>query len=124
MYFLTGKLNYNGQTSSLELCENIFDKLQILPRSTLIPYSTFSISFDLPDLKYNVGRYRVLVSVVECGDVSKVCVCVYVCVCFRSTPSCLSKCLISCETAIHAHRNIAEYVNIYSHHNLTVVIKV
>ena len=61
--------------------ENIFEKRQILPRSTLIPYSTFSISFDLPDLNYNVGRDRVLVSVVECGDFSKVCVCVCVCVC-------------------------------------------
>ena len=83
-----------------------------------MPYSTFSISFDLPDLNYNVGRGRVLASVVGCGDVSKVCVCV----CLRSTPICLSKCQISCETAIHAHRSIAEYVNIYGHHNSTVVI--
>ena len=86
MYFLTGKLSYNGQTSSLETVKKI-DKRQILPRSTLIPDSTFSISFDLPDLNYNVGRDRVLVSVLECGDVSSACVracmraCVRVCVC-------------------------------------------
>ena len=63
-----------------------------------------------------------LVSVMECGDVSKVCVCVCVCVCFRSTHICLSKCQISCETAIHAHRIIAEYVNMYGHHNSMVVV--
>ena len=72
---LTGKLNYNGQTSSLEIMKTY------LTISTLIPYSTFSISFDIPDLNYNVGRDRVLVLVVECGDVSKVRACVHACVC-------------------------------------------
>ena len=61
-----------------------------------------------------------LVSVLECGDVSKVCVCMSVCV-FQIYPICLSKCPISCETAIHAHRNIAEYVNMYGHHYATLV---
>ena len=74
MCFLTGKTNYK----QLGNCENIFDKRQILPRSTLIPYSTFSFSFDLPDLNYNVGRDCVVVSVVDCGDATKMCVCVCV----------------------------------------------
>ena len=89
MYFLTGKVNYNGQTSSLEIVNTYLTNVKFLPRSTMIPCSTFSISFALPDPNYNVGRDRMLVSVVECGVVSKVCVCVClcVCVCFRSTPS-------------------------------------
>ena len=65
-----------------------------------------------------------LVSVVECGMFLKcVCVCVSVCVCvcvFQTYPICLFKCLISYETAINAHRKIAEYVIMYGHHNSTV----
>ena len=62
-------------------------------------------------------------SVCVCMCVSVcVCVCLCVCVCFKSILICLSKCPNSCETAIHAHRNIAEYVNMYGQHNSKVVV--